>query len=97
MDQGDRFVLVDVLSPATYSQERLPGAVNLPWGKVAELAAHVLPNKHDEVIVSCSKPDSDASEQVARELATLGYERVVDYSGGKSDWVEGGYPLERPA
>ena len=56
IDRGERFVLVDVLSPGTYSQERLPGAVNLPWDKVAGLAARVLPNKNDEVIVYCSKP-----------------------------------------
>jgi hypothetical protein len=24
----------------------------------------------------------------------MGYERVVDYAGGKSDWVEAGLPTE---
>jgi len=56
MDRGDRFVLVDVLSPETFAAGRLPGAVNLPYDKVAEMASNVIAGKHDEVIVYCSKP-----------------------------------------
>jgi rhodanese-related sulfurtransferase len=56
MDRGDRFVLLDVLSPETFATGRLPGAVNLPYDKVASMAAQVIANKHDEVIVYCSKP-----------------------------------------
>ena len=56
MDRGDRFVLVDVLSPETFATERLPRAVNVPYGKVAEMASQVIPGKHDDVIVYCSKP-----------------------------------------
>ena len=53
IDRGDRFVLVDVLSPETFAEGRLPGAVNLPYDKVAELASRVIASKHDEVIVYC--------------------------------------------
>jgi rhodanese-related sulfurtransferase len=56
MDRGDRFVLVDVLEPATYGRERLPRAVNIPWGHVAELAPRVIPDKSAEVVVYCSSP-----------------------------------------
>lgn len=56
MDRGDRFVLVDVLSPESFASGRLPGAVNLPYDKVATMASQVITNKHDDVIVYCSKP-----------------------------------------
>jgi rhodanese-related sulfurtransferase len=56
IDRGDRFVLVDVLSPDTYARERLPGALNIPWGHVAELAPRVIPDKSREVVVYCSSP-----------------------------------------
>jgi rhodanese-related sulfurtransferase len=56
MDRGDRFVLVDVLSPDTYSRERLPGAVNIPSDHVAELAPRVVPDTQHEVVVYCSSP-----------------------------------------
>jgi hypothetical protein len=28
-----------------------------------------------------------------RELAALGYSRVIDYAGGKQDWIDAGYPI----
>jgi rhodanese-related sulfurtransferase len=56
IDRHDRFVLVDVLSPDTYGRERLPGAVNIPWGQVAGLAARLIPDKGSEVIVYCASP-----------------------------------------
>lgn len=56
MDRREQFVLVDVLEPDTYRRERLPGAVNIPWGHVAELAPRVIPDKGAEVVVYCSSP-----------------------------------------
>jgi hypothetical protein len=31
IDQRERFVLVEVLSPEGYAKGHLPGAINLPW------------------------------------------------------------------
>ena len=56
MDRGYRFVLVDVLSPERFASGRLPGAVNLPMIRSPTMASQVIANKHDEVIVYCSKP-----------------------------------------
>jgi len=30
----------------------------------------------------------------ARELAEMGYTNVADYTGGKQDWIDAGYPTE---
>jgi rhodanese-related sulfurtransferase len=35
------------------------------------------------------------SRHAARELAALGYTNIMEYPGGKADWVAGGLPLER--
>lgn len=56
MDLGERFVLADVLEPETYQSQHLPGAINLPWNRVAELAPAVLPDRTAVVIVYCEKP-----------------------------------------
>jgi rhodanese-related sulfurtransferase len=56
MDGGERFALVDVLEPDAYGRDHLPGAVNIPWGHVAELAPRVIPDKGAEVVVYCSSP-----------------------------------------
>jgi len=37
-------------------------------------------------------PPCPASEQLARELAAMGYRNVRDYVGGKQDWKAHGLP-----
>ncbi len=46
--------VVDVLPPTTYKHGHLPGARNLPLAHVLELAADVLPDKHQEIILYCA-------------------------------------------
>ncbi len=56
IDLGERFVLVDVLSPESYGHGHLPGAVNLPFERIAEHAAGVLPEQTAEIVVYCESP-----------------------------------------
>jgi rhodanese-related sulfurtransferase len=53
IDGGDPFVLLEVLAPQYYRHSHLPGALNLPPGKVAELAPTLLPEKEAEVVLYC--------------------------------------------
>ena len=53
MDRGDNFVLLEILPEKYYRRLHLPGAVNLPPGKVSELAPELLPDKGAEVVVYC--------------------------------------------
>ena len=42
IDGGDPFVLLEVLAPRYYRHSHLPGTLNLPPGKVAEMGSAVL-------------------------------------------------------
>jgi len=53
MDGGDPLVLLEVLSPRYYRHSHLPGALNLPPGKTAEMAAALLPDKQAEIVLYC--------------------------------------------
>jgi rhodanese-related sulfurtransferase len=53
MDRGDPFILLEVLAPQYYRHSHLPGALNLPPGKVAELAPSLLPDKNAEIVLYC--------------------------------------------
>ena len=53
MDGGDPVVLVEVLAPPYYRHSHLPGALNLPSGKVGEMAPDLLPDKEAEVVLYC--------------------------------------------
>jgi rhodanese-related sulfurtransferase len=53
MDRGDPVILLEVLAPQYYRHSHLPGALNLPPGKVAEMAADLLPDKDAEIVLYC--------------------------------------------
>jgi rhodanese-related sulfurtransferase len=53
MDRGDPIILLEVLAPQYYRHSHLPGALNLPPGKVAEVAPDLLPHKEAEIVLYC--------------------------------------------
>jgi rhodanese-related sulfurtransferase len=53
MDRGDPVILLEVLAPQYYRHSHLPGALNLPPGKVAEMAADLVPDKEAEIVLYC--------------------------------------------
>jgi rhodanese-related sulfurtransferase len=53
IDRGDHFVLLEVLGPQYYRHSHLPGAQNLPPGKVEEIASTLLPDKNAEIVLYC--------------------------------------------
>ncbi len=55
MDRGDQFTLVDALAEDSYRQSHLPGAINVPYDKVRELAPQRLPDKNADIVVYCAK------------------------------------------
>jgi rhodanese-related sulfurtransferase len=94
IDRHDPFILAEVLAPGQYERAHLPGAVNLPPDRVTALAATLLPDKHQEIVVYCGGPTWHAAEQAAQVLAAHGYTNVKDYTGGKQEWMEAGLPTE---
>ena len=53
MDRGNPVTLLEVLAPQYYRHSHLPGALNLPPGKVAEMAADLLRDKEAEIVLYC--------------------------------------------
>ena len=53
LDRGDPVVLLEVLAPRYYRHSHLPGALNLPPGNTAEMAADLLPDKDAEIVLYC--------------------------------------------
>ena len=53
IDGGDPFVLLEELAPQYYRHSHLPGALNLPPGKVGEMAPDLLPDKEAEIVLYC--------------------------------------------
>lgn len=86
--------LVEALSAAAYEAEHIPGAVNVPGGLTADLAATLVPERAGTVVVYCSGPACGRSKVVAPAFGRLGYTDVRVYTGEKLDWMQAGLPLE---
>jgi rhodanese-related sulfurtransferase len=88
-------VLAEALPEKYFRDWHLPGARHLPHDEVEAIAAKVLPDKAAEIVVYCANCNCQNSHIAAGRLTQLGYENVAVYPGGKQDWSEAGYPVER--
>ncbi len=85
--------VVEALGPSFFATGHIPGAVNIPPLRVAELAPSLLPDKDAPIVVYGAHRHSQGADVVARRLAVLGYRDVSRYVDGKAGWAEAGLPL----
>ena len=87
-------ILVDALGPPYFQAVHLPGAINIPPHRVADLAPIGLPDKSAEIVVYGNGSSSNATI-VLQKLAQLGYRRLAHYIDGIGAWIEAGLPVEQ--
>jgi rhodanese-related sulfurtransferase len=85
--------LVDTLRPDPFGQAHLPGAINIPYTEVAELAPQLLPDKAAAIVVYCANPQCKNSSIAQGELKRMGYTNVRKYAEGIQDWEAAGLPV----
>lgn len=86
------FVLLDVRSPALYEMGHVPGAINLPHGKIIESKlSQFEPNTM--FVTYCAGPHCNGAFRGAIRLAKLG-RPVKVMIGGVTGWLDDGYSLE---
>jgi len=86
------FVLVDARGPAHYERGHVPGAINIPHGKI--IASRM--NAYADgtlFVVYCAGPHCNAAARAAVRLARLG-RPVKLMAGGVTGWLDEGYALE---
>lgn len=97
LQRGERPLVVDVRSPASQEEGRIPGAVWIDQRSVEDsLRATGLDDAAaDEVIVYCACPNEASAALVAKQLMRAGFKRVRPLAGGIEAWVARGYAVER--
>ncbi|MGL5446180.1 MAG: rhodanese-like domain-containing protein [Rhabdaerophilum sp.] len=83
------FVLLDVRSPALYAASRVPGAINLPHGKITERKMAEWP-EDTLFVVYCAGPHCNGADKGALRLARLG-RKVKLMIGGLTGWADEGF------
>jgi rhodanese-related sulfurtransferase len=83
------FVLLDVRSPAPYAASHVPGAINLPHGKITERKMAEWPDE-TLFVVYCAGPHCNGADKGALRLARLG-RKVKLLIGGMTGWADEGF------
>ena len=85
------FVLLDVRGPQAFAAGHVPGAVNLPHGRIVErnLTAY---DPGTLFVVYCSGPHCNGADKAAVRLARLG-RPVKKMIGGVEGWRDEGFGL----
>jgi len=96
MHSGDPgFVLLDVRSPALFAKGHVPGAINLPHGKIVASRMNAYP-PGTLFVTYCGGPHCNGAARGAARLARLG-QAVKIMAGGVTGWIDEGFELERGA
>jgi rhodanese-related sulfurtransferase len=92
LSNGADFVLLDVRSPALFAKGHVPGAINLPQGKIIESKLAEYP-RATTFVVYCAGPHCNGADRAAVRLARLG-RPVKLMIGGVTGWIDEGFSLE---
>ncbi|MBB6470095.1 rhodanese-related sulfurtransferase [Aminobacter lissarensis] len=91
LGKGADFVLVDVRSPAMFAKGHVPGAINLPHGKIVRSKMVEWPD--DTIFVTyCAGPHCNGAARGALRFAELG-RPVKIMAGGITGWLDEGFEL----
>jgi rhodanese-related sulfurtransferase len=85
------FILLDVRSPGLFAGGHLPGAVNLPHGRIVERNLGEWPEE-TVFVVYCAGPHCNGADKAAVRLARLG-RPVKKMIGGVEGWKDEGFEL----
>ncbi|HOV04886.1 MAG TPA: rhodanese-like domain-containing protein [Hyphomicrobiales bacterium] len=83
------FVLLDVRGPDLHARGHLPGAINLPHGKITERRMGEWP-EDTLFVVYCAGPHCNGANKAAVRLARLG-RPVKEMIGGVTGWADEGF------
>jgi len=89
--KADDFVLLDVRSPSLYREGHVPGALNLPHGKMTDRRMSEWPDA-TLFVVYCAGPHCNGADKAAVRLSRIG--RTVKLMiGGVTGWLDEGFTL----
>ncbi len=93
IDNGDKFLLVDVREESEYAKDHLPGAIHLGKGIIERDIEQKVQDLNADIVLYCG--GGFRSALAADNLQKMGYTNVISMDGGIRDWREKGYPLTK--
>ena len=88
LDRGESILILDVREPNEIAVAPFPGATQIPMGDIPSRLTELDPAR--ETVVVCHH--GVRSAQVAMYLVRMGFERVLNLTGGIDAWSEDADP-----
>ena len=85
----DGATVVDVREPVEYAAGHIPGAVNIPMGRLSSRLAEI--DRDRPVCVVCAS--GNRSSAMTDLLVAAGFD-AVNVTGGTGAWIRAGRPIE---
>jgi len=93
LDNGEKFMLVDVREESEFAKDHLPGAIHLGKGVIERDIEARVPDLSTPLILYCG--GGFRSALAADNLQKMGYNNVISMDGGVRGWREKKYPMTR--
>ena len=90
--RGADYVLLDVRGPALFAKGHVPGAINLPHGKITARNMAEWP-EGTLFVTYCAGPHCNGAARGALRLANLDLP-VKIMAGGITGWIDEGFALD---
>src|SRR5213082_1543841 len=91
LDDGEKFLLVDVREESEFAKDHLPGAVHLGKGVIERDIESRVPDLNTQMVLYCG--GGFRSAMAADNLQKMGYTNVFSMDGGVRGWREKNFPL----
>ena len=91
LDQGEKFILIDVREESEFARDHLPGAVHMGKGTIERDIEARVPDTGAPLVLYCG--GGFRSALAADALQKMGYTNVISMDGGIRVWREKQYPL----
>jgi rhodanese-related sulfurtransferase len=93
LDQGQKFLLIDVREDNEFAKDHRPGAIHLGKGIIERDVEERVPELDTLMILYCG--GGYRSAMAADNLQKMGYTNVISMDGGIRGWREKNYPLTK--
>jgi rhodanese-related sulfurtransferase len=91
IEQGEKFVLIDVREESEFAKDHLPGAIHLGKGIIERDIEEKAPDVKALLVLYCG--GGFRSALAADNLKKMGYNNVISMDGGIRGWREKRFPL----
>ena len=91
MDDGGKFILLDVRTSDEYNAAHLPGAVHINRGLIEWVAPKKLQDTDAKIYLYCRTGARAAF--ATQRLIEMGYKNATNIYDAFKGWVEAGYPV----